>query len=734
MRRPLGCLTFSALVAAIVVVLGILGATVVTGNGIFSPGALSGVAQGGPVGGVNSHADLHGRCDACHAVALSGERMGDRCLVCHTTVKQEIASKGGLHGRLLATSTTCRDCHTDHRGETATLTLADPRVFPHEQTGYSLASHQLKGQGGTFGCRDCHPGSPVSFKAPTCASCHQALDAPYMAQHEATFGTTCLNCHDGAETYGKSFKHATYALTGGHEQAQCAGCHQQATTLAALRATTTECVACHAAKDVHQGRLGTSCAECHTTANWTDARIDHNRTRFALVGQHAGAVCESCHVDRHWTGIGTTCRSCHAKDDPHAGQFPGDCASCHAATGWKNVTFNHSTTAFALDGAHAGSTCAACHANGRYVGTPTTCVACHAAKDQHKGALGTACASCHTTRAWKPATFNHNQAAFQLTGAHLSVTCQKCHADGTFKGAPTTCAACHTKPVSHGSALSGTCSTCHTTRAWKPATFNHAKSAFPLTGAHRGVTCQKCHGGSSFAGAPTSCAACHTKPSSHGTAFSGTCGSCHTTKAWKPATFNHSKSAFPLTGAHRSVTCQKCHGGDTFKGTPTACAACHTKPASHDSGFGTACASCHTTKAWLPASFNHSKSAFPLTGAHRSVTCQKCHAGDVFKGTPTACSACHTKPSSHGSSVGSACASCHTTTAWKPATFNQAHAFPMTHQGAGGVCSRCHPSTWTTYSCARCHSNSSMTSKHKDVSGFSLTTCAKCHPKGQGGG
>jgi hypothetical protein len=720
MRRPLGCLTFSALVAAVLVVLAILGATVVTGNGIFSPGALSAVAQGGPAGSVTSHADLAGRCDACHAVALSSTRMGDLCLNCHAQVKQEIASKGGLHGRLLATSTNCRDCHTDHRGATASLTLADPRVFPHEQTGYTLAAHSLKGQGGSFGCRDCHPGSPVSFKAPTCAACHKALDAPFMAQHEQTFGTTCLNCHDGADTYGKSFKHTTYPLTGGHEQAQCAGCHQGATTLVALRATTKECVACHAAKDVHQGRLGTSCAECHTTATWTDAKIDHNRTRFALVGQHVGGLCESCHVDRHWAGIGMTCRSCHAKDDPHASQFPGDCASCHSATGWKDVTFDHSTTTFALQGAHAGPTCAACHANGRYVGTPTACAACHTKPSSHGSALSGTCSSCHTTTAWKPATFNHDKAAFKLTGAHQSVTCQKCHAGGGFSGAPTACVACHTKPASHGSALSGTCSSCHTTTAWKPATFNHNKAAFKLTGAHRSVTCQKCHGGGTFSGTPIACAACHTKPASHGSAFGSACASCHTTKAWLPASFNHNKAAFPLTGAHRSVTCQKCHGGGQFKGTPTSCAACHTKPASHGSAYSSACASCHTTKAWLPASFNHAKASFPLTGAHRSVTCQKCHTGNVFKGTPTSCAACHTKPSSHGSSVGNACASCHT--------------FPMTHQGAGGVCSRCHPSTWTTYSCARCHSNSSMTSKHKEVSGFSLTTCAKCHPKGQGGG
>ncbi len=378
-------------------------------------------------------------------------------------------------------------------------------------------------------------------------------------------------------------------------------------------------------------------------------------------------LCESCHVDRHWTGIGLTCASCHAADNPHGDQFQGDCAACHAATGWKDVTFDHSTTTFALADAHAKPACVACHAGGRFVGTPVTCIGCHAADDRHKGALGTDCASCHKATTWADWTFDHNRTAFKLSGAHLSVTCQKCHAGETFKGTPTTCAACHTKPASHGPA------------------------------------------------------------------FAGSCASCHTTKAWLPASFNHNKAAFKLTGAHLSVTCQKCHAGGVFKGTPKSCSACHAKPASHGAAFGSNCASCHSTKAWLPASFDHNKAAFKLTGAHLRVTCQKCHKGGQFKGTPKTCAACHAKPASHGSAFGNNCASCHSTRAWLPASFNGPHAFPQNHGGAGGVCAKCHPSSFSKYSCARCHSNGSMTEHHREVAGFSLTTCIKCHPTGRGG-
>ncbi len=669
MRRPLGCFTFSALAAVAVAVLAVVGAGAASGNGMFSPGELSRVAHGGVAGGVSSHAELATRCEACHASVGSSKGMGALCLACHTDVAATIETRTGLHGRLAATADNCRTCHTEHQGASASLTLANPDVFPHEETGFSLASHQHASTTGALSCRDCHSEPSAAYTKPDCISCHQARDTTFMPAHMEAFGTECLNCHDGKETTGKSFTHAgthaSYELTGAHTSALCIGCHAGQTTTAALKATATECVACHQAKDVHEGRLGTTCAECHTTDAWTAATIDHSRTRFALVGKHTAAACESCHTQAKWTGLGTTCASCHAKDDPHAGKLGTDCASCHTEKGWKPATFDHAVTGFSLTGAHAGPSCEACHAGSAFKGTSATCESCHASA----------------------------------------------------------------KPVTHSGVMGGACASCHTTVAWKPATFNHGKSAFPLSGAHIGVTCQKCHTAGSFASAPTVCASCHTKPASHTSAYGSACASCHTTKAWKPATFNHSK-VYKLTGAHLGATCLKCHPGGVTKGAPTTCAGCHTKPASHGAAYGTACASCHTTKAWLPATFNHSKAAFPLTGAHVGVTCTKCHAGNVYKGTPTACASCHTKPASHTASYGTACASCHTTKAWLPATYNGAHAFPMNHKGAGGVCATCHAAAPPVYTCAKCHSNKSMTSTHSGVKSFSLTTCAKCHPKG----
>ena len=794
MRRPLGCLTFSALAAAILVTLVVIGVSIATGNAIFSPGALSAVSSGAAAGGVASHAELAGRCDACHAPIWSGERMGDRCLACHTTVRQEIDTNGGFHGRLFASSANCRDCHTDHRGATASLTLADPRTFPHEKTGYALGAHPLRGGGGSFACLDCHPGSPKTFTSPTCVACHEALAPAFMVVHQGTFGTACLNCHDGVESLGKKFDHAVYALAGAHAQASCASCHPGATTLAALRAAPTGCIGCHAAKDVHAGQLGTSCGDCHAPTGWTGASIDHDRTQLPLVGKHVGVACESCHVDRHWSGIGTTCASCHAKDDVHGGGIPGDCAACHAATGWKDVTFDHASTGFALDGAHVGPTCLACHPGNRYIGTPTTCVgchtsptthigvfgtfcaschttttwkgavfshdksrfpltgahqgvactvchagnrfidtpiaciACHAAKDVHKGAYGTDCASCHSTSSWAGATVNHDLFAFKLTGAHVGVSCTLCHVGGVYKGTPTTCSACHNTP--HSSAVSTSCASCHTTSSWAGAAINHSLTAFPLTGAHTSVSCAVCHVNNVYRGTSTTCSACHSTP--HSSAVSTSCATCHSTSTWDGATINHNLTAFPLSGAHTTVSCAACHVGGVYRGTPTTCSACHNTP--HSSAVSTSCAPCHTTSTWAGATINHNLTAFPLTGAHTGVSCAACHVNGVYRGTPTACSACHSSPSSHPSSFGTTCSACHTTTTWSGGTYTGTHTFPMSHGGANGVCATCHPSVFsaTAYTCAACHSNSSMTSRHSGISGFTLTTCAVCHPRGGG--
>jgi hypothetical protein len=528
MARPLGCLTGSALIAAGLATAVILAISVATGNGIYSPGELS-AARGTVRGGVASHAELGSRCEACHAAAWSGERMADRCLFCHTEVRDEISTRAGLHGRVAAGE--CRDCHTDHHGPNASLTVIDLATFPHDQLGFSLRAHLISTASVRTTCEDCHPGSLTAFAVSSCATCHQRLDAPYMTEHEADFGSGCLGCHDGLETYGKAFGHTSFPLTGGHAGRTCQACHRGATTLVTLKSAPTICVDCHQADDIHAGRLGASCVDCHTPASWAGATLDHDRTRFPLTGKHVGQACTACHVGDQWTGIGLTCQACHENVDPHHGQFAADCVTCHATTGWADVTFDHATTGFALTGGHAAPACAACHPNGRFAGTPTTCVGCHRADDAHGGSFGTNCGACHRATTWSDATFDHSKSAFPLTGAHASVSCQGCHVGGVFKGTPTACVSCHARPTSHTTGFNNLCGSCHSTKAWTPASFN-APHSFPMNHGGAGGVCSRCHPTSYAAWTCTKCHSNTSMASQHAgvSGYTATgCLNCHPT-------------------------------------------------------------------------------------------------------------------------------------------------------------------------------------------------------------
>ena len=72
---------------------------------------------------------------------------------------------------------------------------------------------------------------------------------------------------------------------------------------------------------------------------------------------------------------------------------------------------------------------------------------------------------------------------FPLTGAHLSISCQDCHASG-YQGTPTECVACHqtnynntTNPDHEALMLPTNCESCHSTNPdWQPATISYSQS------------------------------------------------------------------------------------------------------------------------------------------------------------------------------------------------------------------------------------------------------------------
>lgn len=70
--------------------------------------------------------------------------------------------------------------------------------------------------------------------------------------------------------------------------------------------------------------------------------------------------------------------------------------------------------------------------------------------------------------------------------------------------------------------------------------------------------------------------------------------------------------------------------------------------------------------------FDHSKTGFPLTGAHNNAKCEGCHQRGILKGTPKTCSGCHaggsgfpeaTAASASHIPTTAGCDSCHRTNA-----------------------------------------------------------------------
>ncbi len=729
------------------------------------------------------------QCAQCHVNGnYSLTTANTACASCHLTDYNNTTNPAHKSAGF---PTDCTGCHNTTQWKGAT--------FNHTTTGFTLTGAHTSAQ-----CAQCHVNGNYSLTTANtaCASCHLTdYNNTTNPNHKAAaFPQDCTLCHNTTAFKGATFNHTTtgFALTGAHTSAQCAQCHVNGNY--SLTAANTACASCHltdynaTTNPAHKSAgFPTDCTGCHNTTQWKGATFNHTTTGFALTGAHASAQCAQCHVNGNYslTTANTACASCHLTDynnttNPNhkAAAFPQDCTLCHNTTAFKGATFNHTTTGFALTGAHTSAQCAQCHVNGNYSLTAanTACASCHltdynaTTNPAHKSAgFPTDCTICHNTTAFKPSTFNHNTSTtFPLTGAHTSVACATCHVNNVYKGLATTCVSCHltdynntTNPNHKAAAFPQDCTLCHNTTAFKGATFNHATTGFTLTGAHTSLQCAQCHVNSNYSltSANTACASCHltdynntTNPSHKTAGFPTDCSGCHTTTSFAGATFNHAATGFTLTGAHTSAQCAQCHvnGNYTLNTASTACANCHltdynntTNPNHKSAGFPTDCSICHSTTNFTSATFNHATTAFPLTGAHTSVACASCHVNSVFKGTPKDCYSCHkadytgvTDPNHVAAGFPTTCDTCHTTTSFSGATFNHTW-FPIysgTHKGKWTTCADCHtnPANYTVFSCIVCHQHSNQTSVTKTHSGvknfvYNGTSCYSCHPTGKGG-
>ena len=457
------------------------------------------------------------------------------------------------------------------------------------------------------------------------------------------------------------------------------------------------------------------------------------------------------------------------KENPHGANI-GACANCHSPNAWKPArvsrAFKHAEKTFPLDGAHARTTCLACHKSLDFSKVQSACSSCHS--DVHKGELGVQCARCHTSRSFTDQgqlRRMHELTQLPLRGAHASLTCDACHTptasgQAQYVGRPAACYACHSaeyrsaKDPDHAAeGFSTECGACHNSANWLNATFDHSTTPFPLTGAHQTVACVSCHGDNVYVGKSTACVSCHQKdysgallPPHQSLGFPTVCATCHTTTAWQGGSFDHNTTNFKLTGAHQAVACSACHSDGVYRGKPTACAGCHqanyaatTTPPHAPSGISTTCENCHGTVAWTGAKFDHSATLFPLTGLHVTASCASCHGDGVYKGKSTACASCHqaiytttTTPPHAAAGFPITCETCHSTSSWMTATFNHANTlFPLTGLHMTTPCAACHGDgvyKGKSILCFSCHQSSyaATTTPAHAAAGFP-TTCETCH-------
>ncbi len=715
-------------------------------------------ALGFPLTGIHATAD----CSACHRNALRDDFAGTPtdCNGCHD---EDFRATSSPNHVLAGFSTECETCHNLAANSWLGVRYDHPPEF------------RLEGGHAGLLCSDCHS-QQFAGTSNQCFSCHESdfASAEDPNHPQADFDHDCTACHGVIAWSPASFDHALtqFPLTGGHAGVDCASCHA-----AGYTGTSMQCFSCHDGEfaeadepDHDANNFDHDCTSCHTTAAWEPSTFDHNATQFALTGAHVSLNCASCH-SAGYVNLATDCFSCHgdnfaAVDDPNhvENQFNHDCAQCHSTTAWTPVNFDHSSTGFLLTGAHSGLDCASCHAGG-YAGTSPLCNSCHAADynstSDPNHALNTFpldCNQCHSTTAWVPADprgYNHELTGFALTGAHATVACMSCHASG-FTNTSALCFSCHssefngaTDPNHVTNSFDHDCTTCHSTIAWEPATFDHNRTDFPLTGAHAGLSCVGCHG-NGYTNTSSECFSCHSgdfasagDPDHQQNNFDHDCTGCHTTSSWSPSAFDHSATQFTLTGAHLTVDCISCHATG-YAATPLDCFSCHqsefnqvTEPNHALQNFDHDCTSCHTTGAWKPATFDHGATEFPLTGAHSSLQCIACHA-ESYTGLESNCVSCHRgaydsepNPDHALAEFSVECQTCHSTTSWMPANWDHTiTGFALTGAHTATDCQSCHIIMYegTLSGCYDCHqSNYASAAEPDHVANNFDHNCATCH-------
>ncbi len=452
-------------------------------------------------------------CKDCHFPQKKFRDAPTKCNSCHERVDKH---KGKLGPE-------CQNCHEEKDWKTT--------HFDHSKTHFPLEGKHID-----VSCVKCHVNNQFKETPKSCNECHKKDD-----KHKANFGIKCETCHTDRDWKEILFNHdkaTKYPLKGKHHEVKCTSCHKGNLYREKLK---TDCYSCHKKDDKHKGTFGLKCESCHIERGWKEIPFDHNKkTKFPLRGKHEDVKCTSCHKgDLYKDKLKMDCYSCHKKDDKHKGTFSIKCESCHTDRDWKEILFDHDKkTKFPLFGEHDKTKCVICHKGDIYKEKlKTDCYSCHEKDDKHKGQEGKKCETCHKliVKKWKVEKFDHGLSKFPLTGRHILVECNKCHATVLFKDTKSDCWSCHQKDDVHKRRLGTACESCHNVRNWKAWDFDHNKTNFKLDGPHAKLGCYECHKEpmTKKLTVDSSCGGCHLSDDIHNGEYGRQCERCHIGSSWK---------------------------------------------------------------------------------------------------------------------------------------------------------------------------------------------------------
>ncbi len=315
-------------------------------------------------------------------------------------------TKTNPHGKGFAMD--CADCHNSGGWDIEKLN------WDHASTGV-----ELTGQHEKLDCEACHNQLHFDEAASTCQSCHSDV-------HEGTVGEDCMRCHTTAfwlvsDVQGIHEENG-FPLDGAHFTAACTECHGRANELVFERIGM-DCSQCHTldfqatTQPNHTvAGFGMDCSSCHDplARDWGGGSF---HLFFPLEGGHSGVSCAQCHTTANYSDASPECVSCHLTDfnattSPNHAQsgFPTDCSLCHDNNiSWAPASFTiHDAEYFPIySGKHQGewSSCTDCHTNPSNFSL-FSCIDCHEHSDQadladeHNDVSGyifqsTACFQCH---------------------------------------------------------------------------------------------------------------------------------------------------------------------------------------------------------------------------------------------------------------------------------------------------------------------------------------------------